>query len=684
MEIFTAVAVGLILAAGFGIAGYELFWKFRYVVAGRNDGRASFDNLGDRASGFVKYVLGQARTIREFGGMLHFFIFWGFIVLQAATVELFVRGFFPSFRLGQVIGQSAYNGMLFVQDVFHVLVFLAVVAAIIRRFVIKPDHTTQTFDAAVILGLEIALVATAYAAHAFEIAYEEPVAGLGWTAAYTPVAAFFASFLGGQPAPGETGPAIYHLLFTVFYIAHVGVIAFFAYWISTGGKHIHLIGATSNVFFRKLEPSGAIYPIDMENEDVEYYGASKMEDLSWKQLLDAYACTECARCEHYCPAFNTGKELNPMILVQKIKAHLKEKGERVYRAGEEDNYPALAGGIITKEELFACTTCGACVQNCPVFIEHVDTIIDMRRYLVLTESDMPAEWGRTFRNIENSSNPWGVSSSKRADWADGLDIPLMSELNGRVPEYLFFVGCAGSFDDRQKKVTQSMAEVLKAARVDYAILGPEEGCTGDAPRRAGNEYLYWMCATANVETLNNYKVTKIITTCPHCFHTIGKEYPQLGGNYEVVHHTQLLNELLRDGKVTLRNNGEKRYAYHDSCYIGRWNDDYSNPREALQQVPGVEIAEMAWNKRQALCCGAGGARMWMEEHEGKRVNQARADMALDTQPDGLIVNCPFCMTMLSDGLKARDSHIQPMDLAEVIAQSLVAEGALSDAGDAAE
>ena len=683
MDIFTAVAVALILIAGFGIAGYELFWKFRYVVAGRNDGRASFDQLGDRAAGFVKFVLGQARTIREFGGMLHFFIFWGFIVLQTATIELFIRGFFPEFRLGQLIGQGAYSGMLFVQDMFHVLVFLAVTAAIIRRFVIRPEHTTQTFDAAVILGLEIALVVTAYLAHGFEIAYMEPSA-LGWDAGYTPVALAVASLFGGQPEVGANGPEIYHLLFTVFYLLHIGVIAFFAYWISTGGKHIHLIGATSNVFFRKLDPKGALYPIDLEDEDVEYYGASKMEDLSWKQLLDAYACTECARCEHYCPAFNTGKELNPMMIVQKLKGHLKEKGERVYRKGEEDDYAALAGGIISKEELFACTTCGACVENCPVFIEHVDTIIDMRRYLVLTEADMPAEWGRTFRSIENSSNPWGISSSKRADWAQGLDIPLMSELNGRVPEYLFFVGCAGSFDDRQKKVTQSMAKVLKAANVDFAILGPEEGCTGDAPRRAGNEYLYWMCATQNVELLNEYKITKIITTCPHCFHTIGKEYPQLGGNYEVVHHTQVLNELMRDGRVSLRNNGERRYAYHDSCYIGRWNDDYSNPREALGQVPGVEMVEMAWNKGQALCCGAGGARMWMEEHEGKRVNQARADMALETKPDGLVVNCPFCMTMLTDGLAARDANFTPMDLAEVVAESLVSDANVADAGTAAE
>ena len=282
---------------------------------------------------------------------------------------------------------------------------------------------------------------------------------------------------------------------------------------------------------------------------------------------------------------------------------------------------------------------------------------------------MPAELGRTFKNIENNSNPWGVSNSKRADWAEGLDIPVLSELD-HIPEYLFWVGCAGSFDDRQKQVTRAMAKILSAAGVDYAILGPEEKCTGDAARRLGNEYVYYAQATENVETLNGYGVKKIITTCPHCFHTIGKEYPQLGGNYEVLHHTKLLNNLLREGRLSLRDAGRRRYTYHDSCYIGRWNSDYNNPREALAQVPGVELKEMSWNRRKALCCGAGGGQMWMEEHQGKRVNTHRTDMAIETAAEAVVVNCPFCMTMLSDGLKARESDIRAWDLAEVVADNL--------------
>lgn len=663
----TGSIVAVLFAGGFAVAGFYLYWLFRYVAVGQVDGRAGLDRLEPRVAGFMKYVFGQARTIREFGGWLHFFIFWSFIVLQAETIEYFVRGFFPAFRWSAVFGQSAYNGIIFVQDTFSALVLTAIVLAIVRRFVIRPDHTTQTVDGAIILGLEVALLSTRFLAHGAEMVSLENAAQLGWDPAYSPFSTAVAWLMGG--AFSKPGNEMFHGLYVAMYFAHLGVVVFFANWIATGGKHLHLLGATSNVFFRKLEPKGSLYPIDLEDENAESFGAGKIEDLSWKQLLDTYACTECGRCEHYCPAFNTGKELNPMMIIQKLKTHVKEKGAKVYRRGEADDYATLAGGIISREELMACTTCGACVANCPVFIEHVDTIIDMRRYLVLTESDIPAEVSRTFRNIENASNPWGVSNAKRAEWAEGLDIPLMSEL-GRVPEYLFFVGCAGSFDERQKKVTRSMAKVLRAAGVDFAILGPEEGCTGDPARRIGNEYLYFTVASQNVETLNNYKVTKIITTCPHCFHTIGKEYPQLGGNYEVVHHTRLLNDLLRTGRVRLREGSARSIAYHDSCYIGRWNDDYAPPRETLAQVPGVEVREMEWNQRKSLCCGAGGGRMWMEEHQGKRVNVHRADMAIATEAEALVVNCPFCMTMLTDGLAARDSKMETLDLAELVEQRM--------------
>ncbi|TVR03112.1 MAG: (Fe-S)-binding protein [Deltaproteobacteria bacterium] len=682
MEILKSVVVFLMLAAGFGLAGHTVFWLLRYIAIGRTDDRTRIDELSDRVFGFFKYVLGQARVIREFGGLLHFFIFWGFLVLQAETIEYFIRGFVDDFRFGQLIGHNPYHMLLLLQDVFGLLVLIAIVIAAVRRFVIKPDHVPQSMDAAVILALIGGLMLTKFLAHGAEIAYLPAGFGegeLGWDATFTPIA-LATSYLvasGPESALDSTwlGP-----FYGVNYFAHIAIVVFFANYIPRG-KHLHLIGAMPNVFFRKLEPGGSLYPIDLEDEDAESFGAGTLEDLTWKQLLDTYACTECGRCEHYCPAFNTGKELNPMMIIHKLKDHIKDKGIKVYREKGEDDFPTLAGGVISAEELMACTTCGACVSNCPVFIEHVDTIVDMRRYLILTEGEMDPEVSRTFRNIENSSNPWGVSNSTRGDWAEGLDIPLVSELDA-PPEYLFFVGCAGSFDDRAKKVTIATARILKAAGVNFAILGPEEACTGDPARRIGNEYLYYMQASQNVETLNGHGITKIITTCPHCFHTVGKEYPQLGGNYEVLHHTKVLNDLLREKRVQVRSKPQK-VTYHDSCYIGRWNDDYSNPRETLAQLPGTSVTEMSWNKRQGLCCGAGGGRFWMEEHHGKRVNVHRTDMALETGAERVVVNCPFCMTMLTDGLGHRDATMDAIDLAELVAENLV-ESSPDAATDPAE
>ncbi len=687
----TPLVVGLLLAVGFTMAGWTVFWLFRYVSVGANDHRTRLeDHLAPRVAGFIHYVLGQARVIREFGGFLHFFIFWGFLVLQIETIEYFIRGFADDFRYSHLIGEPTYFGLLLVQDVFGFVVFVVCIIAGFRRYVLRPEHTLPSKDAAIILALIAGLMVSKFLAHGAEIAHAPDMAHLGWDPRFTPFATLTAGFLGGTYSATES--TALPLLYSAMYFSHIGIVVFFANYIPLG-KHLHLLGAMPNIFFRKLDPSGALYPIDLEDESAESFGASKIEDLSWKQLLDTYACTECGRCEHYCPAFNTGKELNPMQVIHKLKDHIKEKGARVYRlsltgllgAGKdaltkkdfsfndlarEDDSELLAGGVISAEELMACTTCGACVANCPVLIEHVDTIVDLRRYLVLTAGEVSPEVGRTFRNMENNANPWGVSNSKRADWADGLDVPLLSDLE-HVPEYLFFVGCAGSFDDRQKRVTNALVRILRAADVDFAILGPEEQCTGDPARRIGNEYLYWTLATANVETLNGYGVRKIITTCPHCFHTIAKEYPQLGGNYEVVHHTELLNDLLRSGRLALRSLGRSTVAYHDSCYLGRWNSDYDNPRQVLAQVPDIEVREMSWNRRKALCCGAGGGQMWMEEDQGKRVNVHRAEMAIETEADAVVVNCPFCMTMLGDGLKQRDSEMGQTDLAEVVADRLV-------------
>jgi Fe-S oxidoreductase len=659
-----SITVRIILILGvfaaFAAAGRYVYYLLKYVAWGKGD--LEFDHVSDRLRGFMTYVIGQARVIREAGGVVHLFIFWGFLILQLETIEYMVRAFVIDFHFSKIIGEPLYNVLLCGQDLMGFLVAIAIIVATVRRFIVRPMHVVASTDAAVINALIFGLMVTKFIANGVEI-MSVPPESLGHDPYWTPFALLTGQTLASIGAAQEW---LYH----VSYWFHLGIVAFFANYIPRG-KHLHLIGAMPNIFFRKWAPEGALYPIDMEDETVESYGVGQVDELSWKQLLDTYACTECGRCEHYCPAYNTGKPLNPMMIIHKVKDDLKAKGDAHFKEGQDvDEWPNIAGGLISREELWACTTCGACVANCPVFIEHVDTIVDMRRYLALMEADFSPEVSRTFRNMENNSNPWGISSSYRADWADGLDIPMMSELD-EPPEYLFWVGCAGSFDDRQKKVTRSFAKILDAAGVSYAILGTEEGCTGDPARRIGNEYLYWMLATSAIETLNSYDVTKIVTACPHCYHTIAKEYPQLGGNYEVVHHTDLIQDLLATDRLRLVPSAMQKVTYHDSCYIGRWRDSYDGPRDILRSVPGIELQEMELAKRQSFCCGAGGGRMWMEEHEGKRVNIERTDQAIATDPDTIAVACPFCMTMFDDGLKNREAEaIELKDLAEIVAENL--------------
>ena len=673
MPPITAILVGLLLTAGMGAAALYVYWCFRYMMVGQKHDR--FDRLPHRIGHFFKYVLGQARVIREPAGMLHFFVFWGFIVLQFETVEYMIQGFAPTFHWSKIIGLSAANGVMFMQDMMALLVLIAITLLFVRRFIVRPQHSVATFDAFVIQALIAGLMITKFMANGGHIAAAESALVMGWDHRFTPVAGFTAELLYGGTLRGDAAPGYTTGLVWISYMVHLGIVVFFANWVPRG-KHMHVITAMPNVFFRKLEPQGALYPLDLEDEEAESFGAGTLEDLTWKQLMDSYTCTECGRCEHYCPAYNTGKSLNPMMIIHKVQDHMRDKGLNVLRNKSKtaDDYPTLAGGIISAEELWACTTCGACVSNCPVFIEHVDTIVDMRRYLTLTEAAFPSELGPFFRSLENSSNPWGLPKGERADWRDGLEIeiPLLRDCE-TPPEYLFFVGCAGSFDDRQKKVTSALARLLQAAGVEFAILGKEEGCTGDPARRVGNEYLYWQLATENIEVLNGYGVQKIITSCPHCFHTIAKEYPQLGGNYEVVHHSHLLAKLIDDGRLDFKAGVEPtRVTYHDSCYIGRWNSEYETPRSVISSVTGIELVEMERTRRTSMCCGAGGGRMWMEEDAGQRVNVMRTDQALETNPDVIAVACPFCMTMMNDGVADRGvgETVETRDIAEILVDAV--------------
>jgi Fe-S oxidoreductase len=433
-----------------------------------------------------------------------------------------------------------------------------------------------------------------------------------------------------------------------------------------------------NVFLSSLDPPGQLKPINFEAEGVEKFGASDVEDLTWKQLLDGYTCTECGRCSDACPANSTGKSLSPRKIMTDIRKRTEEKGrmlggKKIVHVPEGQKDPAekkLLHDYVTAGELFACTTCMACMEECPVMNEHVPAIVEMRRSLVLMESNFPPEVQSVFKNLETNFSPWAFPPSARTDWAEGLDIPLAAQAPDA--EILFWVGCAGAFDERYKKVTKAFAGLMKKAGIRFAILGSEEKCTGDSARRLGNEYLAQMLMKENIATLNAYKVKKIVTSCPHCFNTLKNEYPQFGGTYEVLHHTEFLMSLIREGKLKAEKGNVGRITYHDSCYLGRYNGMYSEPREILQSIDGIGLVEMKHSRSKGFCCGAGGGRMWMEETEGTRVNEKRIEQALACKPDTVATACPFCMTMLEDGLKVKEASetVKVKDVAELLLDSM--------------
>ncbi len=442
-------------------------------------------------------------------------------------------------------------------------------------------------------------------------------------------------------------------------------------------KHFHIITSLPNVFFSKTQPRGALSKMDLENGTT--FGTSYINQFTWKQVLDMYSCTECGRCASHCPATMSGKELAPRQLLLNLRDYLYEReGEMLaLKPAGGDGAEAVTIGenivgerLIHDEVLWACTTCRACEEACPVMIEYVDKIVDMRRHLVQEESRFPSELTRTFKAMETQSNPWGVDAMQRDAWAEGLGIPTMAD--NPTAEYLYFVGCAGAFDDRAKRTTQAVAKILKHAGVNFAILGKEETCNGETARRIGNEYLFQTMAQMSVEVLNGYNVKKILTNCPHCFNTLKNEYPQFGGNYEVVHATEFVEQLITQGKVQFKANGTGTVTYHDSCYLGRYNDVFDAPREILSKLPGVTLKETERNRKFGMCCGAGGGRMWMEEEPDKRVNIRRVEQLLETSPDQVAVACPFCMTMIDDGLKAKglEEKVQAVDVMEMVADRM--------------
>jgi Fe-S oxidoreductase len=657
----------VVLAMAGGLFLQRAYTLWELVRLGRPVNR--FDDLPKRVQMEGTVVLGQRKLLQRLGpGLMHAFIFWGFLVLLTTILEVFGEVFDDRFAI-PVIGRTGWLGL--VQDVFAVLVFIGVEMAVYFRKFRRDDRFKGSHleEADFILLMILGIILTLLFLNGVKIAQGLNESPRAWTPVSNLVAQLFEPMSAGWLS-------FFHGLFLW---AHILLILGFLVYIPYS-KHLHIITSSVNVFLTKTKPMGKLAKLDIDVDNMESMedarlGAATVEDLTQKEILDTFTCTECGRCQDVCPAWNTGKPLSPKLLIMNLRDHVFEHGEEILDARadkkEHEKVP-LNPDIVEDEVVWDCVTCGACMQECPVNIEHVDHIVDMRRTLVMAESRFPQEAGSMLRSIESSKNPWGVPQSERAGWADGLGVRVLED--GRAPEYIYWVGCAASFDDRAKKIAQATARVLQKAGVPFAILGPRELCNGDPARRIGNEYLYQELARENIRTLDAVKARKIVTTCPHCFNTLRNEYPDFDGNYEVIHHTQLFARLMSEGRLQPTTEVQGLITYHDPCYLGRHNKVYDAPRQVLDRVPGLRQSEMARHRERGFCCGAGGARMWMEEHLGKRINGERADEAASTGADILGVACPFCMVMLDDGVKGNGSDMRVRDVSQVVGEAVGVDG----------
>lgn len=674
----------IVIVVALVVAGRRLYFISRLVRSGKpSPGRT--DGVGARVTAEIVEVFGQRKLLKKtVPGIAHFFTMWGFIILGLTIIEAFGSLFTRTFAI-PLIGHWGAVG--FVEDFFSVAVLISLVVFTVIRFAQAPSKRernsrffgSHTGAAWLVLGGIAAVIITLLLYRSFQIlATSHGVSDFpysNWA---------FASHLLARAFSGVSPSAAYSLE-SVFLILNVAVIMGFLIFVSYS-KHLHIFLAPINIAFsRRPNALGPLFstpnldPETLSEEDV--FGVGTVDQLSWKQMLDLVTCTECGRCQEQCPAWNTGKPLSPKLVIMDLREHLFSSSKALLYAGAPESRPEsspIVPNVITEDVLWSCTTCGACVEACPVDIEHVDTILDMRRYQVLMESSFPSEAGLMLRNIENQGDPWGLGVSHRLDWVAALDFEI-PVIDGEIPtevEYLFWVGCAGALDERARKVTQSIARLLHQAGVTFGVLGPRESCTGDPARRLGNEYLYQMQAQQNIEVLNDSKAKKVIASCPHCFNSLAREYPALGGNFEVIHHSQLLEHLIKERRLSPVKAFEKKVTYHDPCYLGRHNSVYDEPRGVLDAIPGVDQIEMHRHREKSFCCGAGGSRMWLEEKIGKRVNLERTDQALVTGADVVGTACPYCMIMLDDAMKARiaegaaDESKQVLDIAQILERSL--------------
>jgi Fe-S oxidoreductase len=646
----------IIAGAAFGYAGRRLNVLYRLMLAhSGTDDRLS--EIPARIKTALVNVLGQKAVLRDWKpGLMHATIFWGFLIICVGTLEQFLSTIYAPLNF-EFIGHAAYRAFVFIYDIFTLGVLVGVIYAFYRRVIVRPSQLGQSPDAIYILIFTGGLMIAIFLMNAFNVLAVDL-----WYKNAMPISLAIANMVERFGFSTETNG----VLGLVFKWIHMLIVLGFLVYIPSS-KHLHIIAAAPNTFFRTLTKQKSMKPINFEDESLEQYGTGKISDLTWKDALDYFSCTECGRCQAVCPAWNTDKPLSPKKLIIDLKHNLHGNQQHVL-AKNRDEVSHVIDDHVTEDVIWACTSCRACESACPVFIEHTDKIYDIRRNLIMMESRFPHELQLIFKNMETNATPWQFSSAERADWAEGLAVKTMAE-DSNV-DVLYWVGCAGAYDDRNKKVARAFVNLLNKAGVRFSILGTEEQCTGDAARRVGNEYLFQMLAQANVETLNGYNVKQIVTACPHCFNTLKNEYPAFGGNYEVHHHSQFIARLITQGKLKPDKSLNETIAYHDSCYLGRWNDVYDDPRSVINAVSSKDVVELPDNLEKGMCCGAGGGRMWMEETIGKRVNVARTEQAIASEADVVGTACPFCATMITDGLKSKekDESIKVMDIAELVDQ----------------
>ncbi len=698
------ILMSFLLIVGLAVFGRTMYYKILLLMALEPADR--FNHIQERLKNLFVFAIGQKRLVERkkewASGIMHALIFWGFCILLIRSLNLYGEGFVKGFQL-PLFGESSILGYLYmaVKDVMEGIVLLMVIYAIYRRAVLKPARLHNTWEAYLVLCMIGLLMISdlVYDGTRYNliISYGNPDhlhffnnPQYGSEFSWTPV-----SVLAGHMVSGMSFGGTKVLLTLMFWTHIITQLAFLN--LLPLGKHFHVITSFPNVFLKKLGyPHDKAKWLDLEDEaawEDESLGINHIHQLNWKQGLDLYTCTECGRCKEVCPTYTTDKPLNLKDFNDSLKFELLDNADKLIQRSrlattiteessaeqveeikakmmELNSEKPLVGEVIKEDTLWACTTCRACEQVCPVTIEHVPRIIAMRQGQTLMAEAYPKELNVAFKGLERNGNPWGIGYDKRADWAEGLDVKIMAQDSD--VDYLLWVGCAGSFDDRNKKVSQALAKILQKAGVSFAILGKEEKCTGDFARRVGNEMLYQMMAEENIEILNNYKVKKIITACPHCLTTLKHEYPQKGGNYEVIHHAEFIDQLVNSGKIVLNKSLDGSLTYHDPCYLGRYNSVYDEPRSILNSVSKQGLNELDRCSRESFCCGAGGGRMWMEETLGKRINLERAEEIAGKNVSNVAVGCPFCLTMIEDGMKelGKEEEIKTQDIAELVVTNI--------------